>query len=108
MGDDGLFTDGLAGPPHGQGLAEMAGQLGREENTPWPACDPQLLVADELLIVLQVNGKVRQKITVDANINEADLKAQALADPKIAEFIQGKTLKKVIVVPKKLVNIVAQ
>ncbi len=88
--------------------AEMAGQLGREENTSWPACDPQLLVADELLIVLQVNGKVRQKITVDANINEADLKAQALADPKIAEFIQGKTLKKVIVVPKKLVNIVAQ
>jgi len=50
---------------------------------------------------------VRQKITVDAGISEDDLKTRSLEDPKIAEFVKGKAIKKVIVVPGKLVNIVA-
>ncbi|UCD11760.1 MAG: leucine--tRNA ligase [Nitrospinaceae bacterium] len=88
--------------------AEMAELLGHKEGASWPAYDEALLQADELLIVIQVNGKVRQKITVNANITEQDLKARSLEDPKIAELVESKAIKKVIVVPKKLVNIVAQ
>jgi len=87
--------------------AEMGEHLGRAADAPWPAHNEALLAADELLIVIQVNGKVRQKITVDAGISEDDLKTRSLEDPKIAEFVKGKAIKKVIVVPGKLVNIVA-
>jgi leucyl-tRNA synthetase len=58
--------------------------------------------------VIQVNGKVRQKINVDAGISDEELKTLATGDPKVQELIQGKEIKKIIVVPKKLVNIVAK
>ena len=61
-----------------------------------------------MLIVIQVNGKVRQKITVGADIAEEDLKARSLEDDRVREWTQGKEVKKVIVVPKKLVNIVVK
>ena len=61
-----------------------------------------------MLIVLQVNGKVRQKISVASGISEDDLKTRSLEDSKIREWTQGKEIKKVIVIPKKLVNIVIQ
>ncbi len=73
--------------------------------TPWPRFDPALLVEDTLEIPVQVNGKLRDVIKVPANASQADLEAAAKASEKVKVFLEGKTIKKVIVVPKKLVNI---
>jgi leucyl-tRNA synthetase len=75
--------------------------------SPWPEYDPALLVEDSMEIPVQVNGKLRDVIRVSATATNAELEAAALASQKVQEFIAGKQVKKVIVVPKKLVNIVA-
>jgi leucyl-tRNA synthetase len=72
----------------------------------WPAYDPDAVVDEELLVVVQVNGKLRSKLTVAAGTGEDELKALALADEKVATFITGMTVRKVICVQGKLVNIV--
>jgi leucyl-tRNA synthetase len=74
---------------------------------PWPSFDPALLVEDTLEIPVQVNGKLRDVIKVPAAADNAALEAAAQASEKVRQFIDGKTIKKVIVVPKKLVNIIA-
>ncbi len=73
---------------------------------PWPKFDPALLVEDTLEIPVQVNGKLRDVIRVPANADNAALEAAAKASDKVQPFLAGKTVRKVIVVPKKLVNIV--
>ncbi len=73
---------------------------------PWPTFDPVLTRADEVEVPVQVNGKVRSKIRLPAGSSEETLKAAALADERIRALIAGKTIRKVIVVPGKLVNIV--
>jgi leucyl-tRNA synthetase len=73
---------------------------------PWPKHDPALLVEDTLEIPVQVNGKLRDVIRVPAIATQQDIEAAALKAEKAQQFINGKTVKKVIVVPKKLVNIV--
>jgi leucyl-tRNA synthetase len=73
---------------------------------PWPRFDPVLLVENEIEIPVQVNGKLRDVIKVPVTATNAELEALALKNEKVQSFIQGKTVKKVIVVPKKLVNIV--
>jgi len=72
----------------------------------WPGYDETLLVEDEIEIVIQINGKLRDLIKMPIAATEEDLKAVALSNPKIQERTAGKTVRKVIVVPKKLVNIV--
>ena len=72
---------------------------------PWPKFDPALLVEDTLEIPVQVNGKLRDVIRVPAGASQADLEAAAKNSEKVKPFIAGKTIRKVIVVPKKLVNI---
>jgi len=72
----------------------------------WPKFDAALLVEDTLEIPVQVNGKLRDVIKVPANANNATLEAAALASEKAKQFMDGKTVKKIIVVPKKLINIV--
>lgn len=74
--------------------------------TAWPDYDPSAVFDEELLVVVQVNGKLRSKVTVAAATTEDELKALALADEKIAQFIEGQTVRKVICVQGKLVNIV--
>ena len=74
---------------------------------PWPAFDPTLLVEDTLEIPVQVNGKLRDVIKVPASASQADLETAARASDKVKPFLEGKTIRKVIVLPKKLVNIVA-
>jgi len=74
----------------------------------WPTYKEELTQTDEILIVIQVNGKVRQKIRVDTGISDEELKSLSLNEPRIQEWIQNKNIKKVIVVPKKLVNIVVK
>jgi len=73
---------------------------------PWPSYDEALTRADEIEIPVQVNGKLRSKVIVPADIDEDGLKAAALADERIKSLIEGKQIRKVIVVPGKLVNIV--
>jgi leucyl-tRNA synthetase len=74
---------------------------------PWPKFDPALLVESEMEIPVQVNGKFRDVIKVAADANNAAIEAAAKASEKVQQFIAGKTVKKVIIVPKKMVNIVA-
>ena len=73
----------------------------------WPKFNATLLVEDTLEIPVQVNGKLRDVIRVPANADNATVEAAAKASEKVQQFLAGKTIKKVIVVPKKLVNIVA-
>jgi len=90
---------------------EMGSRMGLSktlDQLPWPQYIEALTQTDETLIVLQVNGKVRQKLSVESDISDDDLKTRALEDAKIQEWTQGKEVKKVIVIPKKLVNIVVQ
>ncbi|MBL9116017.1 MAG: leucine--tRNA ligase [Verrucomicrobiaceae bacterium] len=74
---------------------------------PWPQFDPEALIVDEVEVVIQVNGKLRDKLTVPAGIAKDEMEKLALASPRAQEFIAGLTVRKVIVVPGKLVNIVA-
>jgi leucyl-tRNA synthetase len=74
--------------------------------TPWPKFNPALLVESEMEVPVQVNGKLRDVIKVPANADNAALEAAARASEKVQSFITGKTVKKVIVVPKKLVNLI--
>jgi leucyl-tRNA synthetase len=74
---------------------------------PWPKFDPALLVEDTLEIPVQVNGKLRDVIRVPANADTPTIETAAKASEKVQPFLAGKTIKKIIVVPKKLVNIVA-
>ena len=92
---------------------ELWERLGFDENgskrrstEPWPTYDPALLIEDEIEIVLQVNGKVRDKIVVKKEASKEEVEAAARASSKIAEWTAGKEIKKVVVVPGKLVNIV--
>jgi len=80
---------------------------GELQTSPWPKCDSSALVEDEKLIVVQVNGKLRAKLTVAANIDKAALETLALEHENVTAFTQGKQIRKVIVIPGKLVNIVA-
>ncbi|MBE8189778.1 MAG: class I tRNA ligase family protein, partial [Candidatus Thioglobus sp.] len=77
-------------------------------NELWPAVDEAALVASEVEIIIQVNGKLRSKITVSAAETTAATESQALADENIIKFTKGKNIVKVIVVPGKLVNIVVK
>ena len=72
----------------------------------WPAYDERLLVEDEVEIVVQINGKMRARLKAATDASEETLKAAALALPKIAEAIAGKEIRKVVIVPNRLVNIV--
>jgi leucyl-tRNA synthetase len=86
-------------------------ELGNETaiiNEPWPSVDKKALEQDEVQIIVQVNGKLRAKLMFDANTDKALVEAQALEDENVAKFTDGKTIVKVIVVPNKLVNIVAK
>jgi len=74
---------------------------------PWPVCDEAALARDSIEMVVQVNGKVRARMEVAANLDRAAIEASALAQNNVRKFIEGNTLRKVIVVPGKLVNIVA-
>ena len=100
----------LAAPmmPH---LAEEAwaaiGGQGLIADAPWPPVDPALLVEDEVTVAIQVLGKLRDTITVAKGLPREELEALALASDKVQRALDGKAIKKVIVVPDRLVNLVA-
>jgi leucyl-tRNA synthetase len=94
--------------PH---LAEEAwaamGNDGLIADAEWPAVDPALLVDDEVTIAIQVNGKLRDTVTAAKGADKADLEAMALANANVQRILDGAAPRKVIVVPDRLVNIVA-
>jgi leucyl-tRNA synthetase len=73
---------------------------------PWPEWDEELAKADTITLVVQVNGKVRERIEVDADIDPQQMERIALESPRIKQLVEGKTVRKTVVVPGKLVNIV--
>ena len=73
---------------------------------PWPQADAEAARADEIEIPIQVNGKLRSRITVAAGTDAKALEAAALADPRVRSRIEGTTVRRVVVVPGRLVNIV--
>jgi leucyl-tRNA synthetase len=84
-------------------------ELGHERaiiDEPWPAVDPRALERAAIDIVVQVNGRLRSRITVPADADETTVRAAALADAHVKKFVGDKAVKKVIVVPDKLVNVV--
>jgi leucyl-tRNA synthetase len=89
-------------------LWRAAGSTGSVADMLWPAFDPAIARADEVEIVIQVNGKVRGKITVAADAPQEEIRQQALSCGQIQRWIEGKEIKKVIPVPGKLVSIVAK
>jgi leucyl-tRNA synthetase len=100
----------LAAPfaPH---LAEecwaMIGGKGLVATAKWPAADPALLVSDTVLLPVQVNGKKRGEITLPRNATSEEAEQAARADDQVKPFLAGLTVRKVIVVPGRIVNIVA-
>ena len=90
--------------------AELFTLLGSKDDilsAPWPTVDESALVEDSKLIVVQVNGKLRAKLTVAADASQEEVEAIANADENVSKFTDGKTVRKVIYVPGKLLNIVA-
>ncbi len=77
-------------------------------NEPWPITDESALVQDEIQIIVQVNGKLRAKLMLDATLDKTAIETQALAHENITKFTEGKDIVKVIIVPNKLVNIVVK
>ena len=72
----------------------------------WPEYDDEAVREEAITIVVQVKGKVRSQLQVAPGTSDADLEKMALADDKVQKFLEGKPVRKVIVVPNKLINIV--
>ncbi|MFA5101280.1 MAG: leucine--tRNA ligase [Candidatus Omnitrophota bacterium] len=87
-------------------LWQILGNDGSIVHAAWPVYDPALLIEDTVTIVVQVNGKVRTKLDVSLNMPEDALKELCLADEKLKAWVTGKPLRKFIVVPNKIINIV--
>ncbi|WP_066966181.1 leucine--tRNA ligase [Microbulbifer sp. Q7] len=88
-------------------LWKALGNSGELVDAPWPKVDEKALVRSSITLVVQVNGKLRAKLEVPADTDKETLEKMALADENVLKFTEGKTVRKVIVVPGKLVNIVA-
>lgn len=94
--------------PHiAEELWTKLGHVGSIAYAQWPTYDESKLEEDTVEIIVQVNGKLRAKLTASQNITKDELEKQALADEKVQHHLEGKTIRKVIVIPGKLVNVVA-
>src|SRR5262249_31206731 len=89
-------------------LWESLGQNGMASESRWPTADPQWLTADQIEIVVQINGKLRARLQAAPGASKDTLEKEALADPKVQNALAGKSVAKVIVIPDKLVNIVVK
>jgi leucyl-tRNA synthetase len=88
---------------------EVMGPAARDRilaDEPWPAFDPALCAADTVTIAVQVNGKLRGEVSAPAGASEAEVRGLAEADPKVQGYLAGKALKKVVYVPRRLLNFV--
>ncbi len=88
---------------------ELWAMTGHRESVlaqPWPTYDPEVAQADEILVVVQVNGRLRNRLTLPAGASEEQMRQAALADPRTRRWLEGKPVRRVVTVPNKLVNIV--
>jgi leucyl-tRNA synthetase len=93
--------------PHiAQALWSALGHADSVVDCRWPQADRAALVRDSIELVIQVNGKMRGKVAVAADAADADIRAAALAEPNVQRFMAGKQPRKVIIVPRRLVNVV--
>jgi leucyl-tRNA synthetase len=93
--------------PHlAEELWEMLGRAESVFRQPWPVADAELAREDTVEVVVQVNGKVRSRLQVARGTREAELRTLALGDPRIQPWLAGQTLRRAVVVPDRLVNIV--
>ena len=93
--------------PHiAEELWEMLGYSGGISKAKWPRFREDLTREEQIEIIIQINGRLRVKMVVDANLGEDETREKAMMDPRIAPLTAGKQIVKVVVVPKKLVNIV--
>ncbi|QUS36471.1 leucine--tRNA ligase [Falsirhodobacter algicola] len=94
--------------PHlAEDLWHMLGGEGLVAQAPWPKADPALLVEDQVTLPIQINGKRRAELTVPADMPKAEIEALVLADETVQRFLDGAAPKKLIVVPGRIVNVVA-
>jgi leucyl-tRNA synthetase len=89
-------------------LWQELGHRERVDQVPWPSYSADALEEEKLLIIVQVNGKVRGKITVPAGVTQEQIETDALSDPKVAGLLDGKKIGRVVYVPRRLVNIVVE
>jgi leucyl-tRNA synthetase len=87
----------------GQRFSIFSGQISQQ---PWPGWDAAYLIEDEVEIIVQVNGKLRDKIAVRKDLDNKALEELALAAPKVKESTAGKTVRKIVIVPNRVVNVV--
>jgi leucyl-tRNA synthetase len=85
---------------------ELLGRQGSVHRQPWPSYDPALLAPDKVTIAVQVNGRLRDTITVPSGSDEQALQQAALASPGVQRHVDGKSIRRTIVVPDKVINIV--
>jgi leucyl-tRNA synthetase len=74
--------------------------------TPWPDYDPAVVTTEEIVMVIQIDGKVRNRLVMAADADDAAMREAALRDERVRGWLQERSIRKVVVVPKKLVNIV--
>jgi len=101
----------LVGPAAPHLAEELWAALGHSRSLflePWPSADPAALQREEVEIVVQVDGKVRSRLTADVAAAEAEIREKALADGRVQPWISGRQVAKVVVVPGRLVNIVTR
>jgi leucyl-tRNA synthetase len=90
-------------------VEELWEAVGHRESiikAPWPQYDKEAIFEEEVIVVIQVNGKLRDRLLIPVSAEEETVKEMALASPKVRRHIEGKEVRKTIFVPKKLVNIV--
>ena len=90
-----------------QAVWDELGFAGELQDAEWPKVDESALVLDEIELVLQVNGKLRGKLLVAADADREAIEKAAVDHPGALRYVEGKTIRKVVVVPGRLVNIVA-
>jgi len=95
--------------PHtSEEIWERLGHAGGLSRVTWPAFDEQAARAEEIVVPVQVNGKLRSRLTVPAETSESEIREFALADPAVKNYTTGKTIKSVVVAKGRLVNVVVQ
>jgi len=95
--------------PHtSEELWERLGHAGGLSTVAWPSYDEQVAKAEEIVVPVQVNGKLRSRLTLPAETSETDMRERALADPAVKVYTEGKTIKTVVVAKGRLINVVVQ
>jgi leucyl-tRNA synthetase len=87
-------------------LWERLGHDGSIFQAPWPSYDPAIITAEEIVVVVQIDGKVRSRLVMPADADDTAMREAALSDERVKGWLEDRPVRKVVVVPRKLVNIV--